>query len=307
MPAGPRHLLEERFSKLSTDLEALFEDSREQTRRSFAEQLNQSVRRLRQAVDADELCAILADAASPFATGLLFFRVNDGIARCPKIEVPLAEAAAFAAAVEIHDPLVALASPAEVSAPLVELLGLETTARAHLFPVGVRDCAPALIYAWGSVQGPAIELLTQMASAVWSAYPEPKPEPEPAPLPELVTIAPASAAAAAPALALATERKPSSWDDLPPEDQQVHLRAQRFARVQVAEMRLQHAEAVQSGRARRNLYEVLRTEIDAARAAFRGQFFTCASMVDYLDLELTRTLAHENPELLGRTYPGPLV
>jgi hypothetical protein len=30
-------------------------------------------------------------------------------------------------------------------------------------------------------------------------------------------------------------------------------------------------------------------------------------MVDYLHLELTRTLANEDPDLLGSTYPGPLV
>ena len=85
-------------------------------------------------------------------------------------------------------------------------------------------------------------------------------------------------------------------------------RAQRFARVQVAEMRLFEADAVQTGRARRNLYDALRPSIDAARESFRNQFFTsCASMVDYLDRELERTLANDDPNLLGKTYPGPLV
>jgi hypothetical protein len=86
------------------------------------------------------------------------------------------------------------------------------------------------------------------------------------------------------------------------------LRAQRFARVQVAEMRLFHAEVVQVGRSRRNLYEALRQPIEDARQAFRARFFTgCPSMVDYLHLELTRTLANDDPDLLGSTYPGPLV
>jgi hypothetical protein len=159
----------------------------------------------------------------------------------------------------------------------------------------VRERVPALIYAWGSVQGPAIELLGQVAAAVWSAIPEPTPAPE------RVSIlpAPSSAAAHAPA---------TSWDSLPAEEQQIHLRAQRFARVQVAEMRLFEADAVQNGRAQRSLYEALRKSIDAARETFRTTFFaSCATMVDYLDLELTRTLAHDDPDLLGKTYPGPLV
>ena len=91
-------------------------------------------------------------------------------------------------------------------------------------------------------------------------------------------------------------------------EQQIHLRAQRFARVQAAEMRLYHADVVQVGRSRRNLYEALRQPIDDARQSFRTEFFAkCPSMVDYLHLELTRTLANDDPDLFGSTYPGPLV
>jgi hypothetical protein len=304
MPASPRHLLESRFEQLSIDLDALFAESREQARREFSEQLNLAVRRLRLAADADELCATLIDSVARFAVGALLFRIDNDIARSPRIDVPLADAPAIASAVEMRDPLVALATPAEVSAPLAELLGHDEAARAYLFPVASGEPAPAVIYAWGAVQGPAIELLTQVAAAVWSAFPEPEPEPvpdpepepepEPEPVMELVTIAPAPKPA-------------STWQELSAADQQLHLRAQRFARVQVAEMRLQHAEMVQSGRTRRDLYGALRQPIDAARHAFHAQFFSCPSMVDYLDLELTRTLAHDDAELLGQSYPGPLV
>ena len=64
MPAGPRQILEDRFAQLSTDLDTFFAEARERTRREFAEQLNQAVRRLRLAPDADELCAVLSDAAA---------------------------------------------------------------------------------------------------------------------------------------------------------------------------------------------------------------------------------------------------
>jgi hypothetical protein len=303
MPSGPRQLLQDRLTRVGDDLEQLFADAREQTRREYAEQLNQCVRRLRQAADADELCAVLGDAAALFAQDALLFRIEEGVARSPRIEAPLKEAPALASAVDMREPLVALAAPVEVSAPLVALLAHDDSTRVHLFPILAGENVPALLYCWGTVQGAALELLTQVAGAVWSALPAP--EPEPAPQPELISIA--VAAAAEPAPEPAPSKSVATWEELAPAEQQVHLRAQRFARVQVAEMRLHHADAVQSGRTRRNLYETLREPIDTARAAFRKQFFTCPSMVDYLDLELTRTLAHDNPELLGQHYPGPLL
>jgi hypothetical protein len=145
----------------------------------------------------------------------------------------------------------------------------------------------------------AIELLAQVAGAVWSAIPV---EPEPAPVSELVTIAAAAAPPPQP------QPSASTWDEMPPAEQQTHLRAQRFARVQAAEMRLYHADLVQTGRTQRNLYDLLRQPIDAARANFQALFFAnCPSMVDYLHLELTRTLANDDTELLGSSYPGPLL
>jgi len=305
MPAGPRQLLEGRFEQISAELEALFVESRELARREFAEQLNQAVRRLRLARDADELCATLSDAAGRYAAGALLFRIEDGVARNARIDVPLSGAPALAAATEMSDPLVALPTAAELSAPLVEMLGHDDSARAHLFPVTVEDKALALVYAWGPVQSAAIELLTQTAAAMWHAFRAPEPEPAPAPAQELVNI---EAAPAGPDAQAAAQPKTSgAWADLSAADQQLHLRAQRFARVLVAEIRLKHAEAVQSGRTRRDLYSALRQPIESARQAFHEQFFSCPSMVDYLDLELTRTLAHEDPALLGHSYPGPLV
>jgi hypothetical protein len=52
---------------------------------------------------------------------------------------------------------------------------------------------------------------------------------------------------------------PSVWDSLSPEDRGLHLRAQRYARVQVAEMRLYRPEAVKAGRARGSVFGLART------------------------------------------------
>jgi hypothetical protein len=111
---------------------------------------------------------------------------------------------------------------------------------------------------------------------------------------------------------IATDLQPApsvaSWFSLSKEEQERHLRAQRFARVQVAEMRLYKSQAVKTGRIERDLYGALREDVDRARDAFRQDFLTASpTMVDYIHLELLRTLANDDVELLGPTYPGPLV
>ncbi len=95
---------------------------------------------------------------------------------------------------------------------------------------------------------------------------------------------------------------------MPRAEQQKHLAAQRFARVRVAEMRLETPDAVRSGRMTRDIYRALRPSIDTAREQFRERHMAVSSsMVDYLHLELVRSLANDDPILLGPNYPGPLV
>jgi len=180
----------------------------------------------------------------------------------------------------------------------VELLALSTEDRAYVFPLVAGQKVPALLYACGAVQGPALELLTQVAAAAWSRWLLPPTPVEPlAAAVDLVSIAPAPAPPPV-----------SPWDRLSPEEQRIHLRAQRWARVRMAELRLRQSAALQAARANGNVYEALREPIDHARDEYRKAFFTpCPSMVDYLHLEMLRTLAHEDADLLGKDYPGPLV
>jgi hypothetical protein len=303
MASPLRHLLESRLSELSGEMESLFADARDRARRELAEQLNQAVRRIRLADDRQELAATLVDAAATFASGAAFFHIHDQLAEGDRIRgvsepsveafralrIPLLSAAALAGAVETRDPVVTAAASSQISYELARVLKHLPDARASIFPIVDGDTVPALLYTWGVVQSPAIELLCQVGAAVWSATAPPPPPPE-----LLVTIEPAPDPG-------------SAWDRLSAEDHKIHLRAQRFARVQVAEIRLFDPEIVHTGRARRDLYSALRSRIDAARAAFREQFFANSqTMVDYLHLELVRTLANDNPDLLGKDYPGPL-
>jgi hypothetical protein len=99
----------------------------------------------------------------------------------------------------------------------------------------------------------------------------------------------------------------SGWAALSRDEQEIHLRAQRFARVRVAGMRLYKAASVETGRAQNNIKAALRNEIDGGRQEFRTQFLdSCPTMVDYFHVELVRTLAQDNGALLGPEYPGPM-
>lgn len=308
-------MLEGQLSQLSTEVERLFDEARGRARRELADQLNQAVRRIRQAGSHDELAATLLDAAMSFAGGAAVFTIAEGVAQGDKIrgvaaeeadgftslEIPLSAAPALASAVATRDPVIAATTVGEVSARLITIASHTADGRAYIYPLVVEDGVPALLYCWGPVHGAVIELLAQVSAAVWDSLvvPEPVPEPPQPELPQLITIAGVPAAAPSPA---------SSWAALPAEEQAIHLRAQRFARVQVAEMRLNEAAAVQAGRTQRDLYGALRTRIDAARTTFRQKFFAhSSSMVDYIHVEMVRTLAHDDADLLGKDYPGPLV
>jgi hypothetical protein len=97
-----------------------------------------------------------------------------------------------------------------------------------------------------------------------------------------------------------------TWTALTPEEKLIHVRAQRFARVKVAEMQLYRPEACQAGREQKNLYVFLSQEIGNARDLFRTQFMSTRSMVDYLHRELIDKLADDDEALLGAEYPGQM-
>ena len=331
-----RQVLETRFSELLSEIESVVDseiDSRltlqvegrlgravtqtaaeaeERSRREFASRLNQAVRRLRQASDAEVLVATLLDVASPFSHGAAIFSIhgsgargegvrsvsNEAVEAFRGLEVQLGDAPALAEAIHSLDPVTAAATPVQVSAEAAGLAAHGGDGHLFIFPLVVSGRAPALLLAWGAVEAPPLEMLAHVAASCWAALPQAA-----SASPVLVNIAiPENAPA---------QRRPdlgAGWDALSNQERQTHLRAQRFARVQVAEIRLFQSEAVQEGRSQRDLYGKLRKAIDAARLTFHESFFaSCPSMVDYLHLELVQTLAHNETELLGNDYPGPMV
>jgi len=270
--------------------------------------LNQSVRRLRSWEKQEGWAEALLDATQDFCEGAALFTLDRGMLHLESARnirgegqlagVPVQSAPAFAAAVETRDTIVAMRIPGEMSEAIASYLGEAEAERFLLFPVvapgktsGGRIAA--LLYVTGrTAQVEALELLTAVAGAVLEGR-----SPIAVRNADLISIA-------------SVHHSPleNHWSRLSDEDREVHLKAQRFARVQIASLRLYKSSAVKKGRAESNLYTSLREELDAARAVFRQDFISkSTTMVDYLHLEVVQTLANNEVELLGSDYPGPLV
>lgn len=91
-------------------------------------------------------------------------------------------------------------------------------------------------------------------------------------------------------------------------DRKVHQDAKRFAKLLVSEIDLYNKAKVADGRKNKNLYDLLKTDVERSRQTYAKRFGkTVAKQVDYFHEELVRTLASNDPSLLGASYPGPSV
>jgi hypothetical protein len=295
--------------------------------RKLSDHLNQSVRRLSSAPDLDQWRDALLDGAQAYSSAVLLFRIQgkDAIlegARVPaevrermpaeELKIPLSDAPALANAVESKDMGVAVRTAGEFSESIADLSPGSTGAKVYLFPVLVMDQVVAVLYTEQSADGQvaiepgALELLAAVAGFTLGNRRAAAPV-APIGLVGLAQAHPAPAVTPAPAAPESPSGLGNLLNSLSKEEQELHLRAQRFARVQVAEMRLYKSAQVKQGRASQNLYSALREDIDLSREAFKLQFMNNSkSMVDYLHLELVHTLANDEAHLLGMDYPGPL-
>jgi hypothetical protein len=286
----------------------------DEARRLQSEFLNQTLRRLRQGISEEQILELLNEGCAACSERSVVLVFENGHARAAasrsvgaapfEIVFDIAAAPAVVSAIESRDPIVALASDGEISPALARAFAGEREdadgEKAYLFPVIARHSVVAMLIASGAVSAPPVELLCEAAGMKLEALcPLPPQADTPAGRPSgFVQLAPAPVSAA--------RRRP--WDDLSPDDRQLHLKAQRMARVRVSEMRLYSDEALRQGAARGDIYNALRQRIDAARHEFLENFLAKSStMVDYLHLEILRNLAQDDDRLLGPEYPGPMV
>ncbi|MBI1896149.1 MAG: hypothetical protein HYZ57_10680 [Acidobacteria bacterium] len=296
-------------------MERAIELARAAARREFAGQLNQTARRLKQAEGRDAWIRTLLEACGDFCTRAALFGVSSAtltlemgfgfdLQQVTQSDFPLEAAPAFAGAVDSKDTIVAMGSPRELSSGIAAALGYPTNTKVYLFPLAPAGAVVAILYAESGeipVDVAALELIAGIAeNSIEAEVRLVKTVSAPVTSTDLVQIAGRAAARL-------DDGQPPAWSALPAREQQMHLRAQRFARTGTARIILDKTPQVKTGRAARGLYAILKEDIDRAREQFRREFIEpCPSMVDYLHQEFVHTLANDRPELLGPDYPGAL-
>ncbi|MFL6353821.1 MAG: hypothetical protein ACJ74Z_18505 [Bryobacteraceae bacterium] len=292
------------WETMKRQLEAARSEAAEAARSQMTNELNQVVRRLRRYESEGEWSSAILDGALQFGREVALFTCRDGVLDlrgqrnlnlAETVSFPAAAGAAFQNVITSRETVVALRTAAEVG----EALSLpDAQERAHIVPIMNGPRVVALLFTLNRdhLDLSGIELIAGLASMVLERHSNTSLHTQIATHPTTANLLPPPAPATL-----------SEWVDLSPDQRMLHVRAQRFARVKVAEMQLSRPGACRAGRQQRNLYVFLRREIDTARDTYRKQFMTIPSMVDYLHLELLRTAAENNEQILGADYPGQLV
>jgi len=275
--------LDQGFETLKTLVDVEVRNSRNEGERKAADGLNQTVRRLRKAETESDIAGLLVKYSEYPLESLTF---EGRRARVGSITFALEEAPALLSVIESNDTVITLADSRELSETLASHLDWE--GKAQLVPVVVDRVVRIVLLAPGDVPTAPLELLCEVAGLRLETLAKDE-------APQLVQISGAKTST-------------PKWEELLPAEQSAHLRAQRFAQVAVARMRVEQSAAVQEGLQQGDLYSALRSEIDGSRAEYRRQFLAGDSktMVDYLYLELVRSLANDEDRLLGAGFPGRL-
>ena len=170
--------------QLQKDCTVLVDRAVQEAEIHAAEKLSAAARRLRSEDSVTGVAAALVETTAHYAgraallihkgDRLLGFKA-EGLTDAQDsafhlLDIPIADAAAIAHAVDTKDPVVTTGSANELSASLAEVLDVQPGSRVHLFPIVLRDSVLAVLYAdeVGSDHEPetaAIELLTSLAEA----------------------------------------------------------------------------------------------------------------------------------------------
>jgi len=206
------------------------------------------------------------------------------------------------------------AAAVEFSSSFIETHGNPHDGNASVHPLIVRDKVAAVIYTdsgpdpSGKSDQSAVQLLVRSASswleiqALRKSAGAPAAEaaeaPAPPPPPEPVKVAPAPAAAK-PAAAADT-----ALAGLPPEEQEIHKKAKRFAKLLVDEIKLYNPAKVTEAKSSKTIYAVMREDIDKSRATYDKRYAATASVIaaGYFSQELIRILADGDASNMGADF-----
>ena len=168
-----------------------------------------------------------------------------------------------------------------------------------VLPLVVKDKVAAVIYAdagtapGGTLDASGLQALTRFA-AVWlelaalrkagSAVTEEAPQPQPA---AMAATAPSSVPA------------PVASDE-----DELHKKARRFAKLLVEEIKLYNQPRVEEGRQHKDLYDRLKVDIEKSRSTYDKRYAESpVASANYFTQELIRILADNDVSLMGSGFP----
>jgi hypothetical protein len=295
------HALDQAWETVRRDSDAACLQAAQAARLQLTTDLNHAARRLRQYQSEEDWITSVLSAIERFVDQAALFTVDNDTARLRgkyqfelphDFSFPIASAPAFANAIASKDSIVSLRTQGEVGD---RLSAASPGQRAHIIPILNGNRVSAILFAASQdrVDLNGLELVATMASLVL--------ERQTNTAKSVQITAPIPASPHPP-----QNRELPPWSALNDDQRNLHLRAQRFSRVKVAEMQLARPEACRAGLEQNDVYLFLKKEIDAARETYRTQFMKTPSMVDYFHLELVRTAADGEESKLGADYPGQL-
>lgn len=192
-------------------------------------------------------------------------------------------------------------SAQEFDAGFVRSMKAPADTQCLVLPLVVKDKVAAVVYAdagtvpGGALDSSGLQALTRFA-AIWLELAAlrkvggPSATEESAPPQPAVAIA-ASVPAAAPV---------SSGS----EEDELHKKARRFAKLLVEEIKLYNQPRVEEGRQHKDLYDRLKVDIEKSRSTYDKRYAESpVASADYFTQELIRILADNDASLMGASFP----
>ena len=187
-------------------------------------------------------------------------------------------------------------SPQEFDAGFINALKSPAGNQCMVLPLVVKDKVAAVIYAdagtvsGGTLDASGLQALTRFA-AIWL---------------ELAALRKAGGAATEdlsqpqPAAAMAASAPATSGL----EEDELHKKARRFAKLLVEEIKLYNQPSVEEGRQHKDLYTRLKVDIEKSRSTYDKRYADSAvASSDYFTQELIRILAENDVSLMGAGFP----
>ena len=191
----------------------------------------------------------------------------------------------------------------------LELLAVSTSAWlevASLRKQAPREGAPESVPAGEAAAAPVpVQTVSSFVDPFAGHKPHHVTPPPPPPTAEATSGSGSGAEAAeeAPVVATSTAVAPAPTATLPPEEAETHRKAQRFAKLLVDEIKLYNQAKVAEGRKHKDLYDRLKEDLDKSRATYQRRYGnTAAASGDYFNSEVVRSLAGDDPSVMGANF-----